>query len=157
VITAQLGDGSPDIELAIEEARTLVETLDKVQFTPGNPSAFSQVSNFQLVQKIQDDAVRDCCLRILSKVCQSKVILPNSYIVRDVVSKREWKISRFANIWTGKRGTGAVCIKVFRKHEEGKQAKIKGVSGISFGESVVSLWVTSGVLPPHNKVEVRFA
>jgi len=33
-ITAQLGDGSPDIELDVEEAEILVETLDKVQFTP---------------------------------------------------------------------------------------------------------------------------
>jgi len=30
MITARLGDGSPDAELDIEEAETLVETLDKV-------------------------------------------------------------------------------------------------------------------------------
>ena len=91
------------------------------------------------MQKIQDETVRDGCLSVLSKVCHTNVVLPESYIVRDVVCEREYKINRFADIWTGKLGTRDVSIKVFRKHEDEKQAKIKGVSGTSFCESVISL------------------
>jgi len=140
-IISQSGDGSPDIGLGSEEVETLVETLDKVQFSPWNRSAFSQVSNFQLVREIQDREVRDCCLRILSQVCRTNVILPKSHIVPDVVTGNKWKIGRFAHIWMGKLGTGDVCLKVFRMHEARKQARIKGVGGISFGEIVVSSWI----------------
>ena len=155
-IISRSGDGSLDIQLGNEEVETLVETLDKVQFTPENPSVFSQVSNFQLVREIRDREVRDCCLLILAEVCRANIILPRSYIVSNVVRGEKWKIGRFADIWKGKVGTEDVCIKVFRMHEARKQAKIKGVSEISFDESVVSSWITSGVLLSHNRVEARF-
>jgi len=41
-------------------------------------------------------------------------------------------------------------------HEARKQARINGVGGTPFNESVVSLRIKSGILLPHNRVEVRF-
>ncbi|KAF9789441.1 kinase-like domain-containing protein [Thelephora terrestris] len=105
-ITAAQAD---DESTGLEGAEALVETLDK------------------LARNIQDRAVRDQCLRILSKICRAKVTLPESYIVSDVVPEKRWKIGGFADIWTGKVKGEDVCLRVFRQHEPQQQAKINGM------------------------------
>ena len=126
IIEAQSSDRSA----SIAEAGVLVETLDKVRITHENPPACSQVLNLQLVQKVNDRAVRDSCVRILSKVCRDNVLLPESYIIPDVSVEEKWRTGGVADVWAGKLGQGdGVYIKVFRRHPSPwQQEKIKGVS-----------------------------
>ena len=157
-VIMQLKGESSATKLEITEVETLVETLDRVQFTSENFSTCSEASNFQLVQKIQDGGVRDCCLRTLSEVCRANVILPKSHIISGIPVEKEWQRNgRFADILKGELEQKTVCIKVFRKHDEMKQAKIQGVGETSFGRSVASPCTTPGVLLSHNRVEVPCA
>ncbi|KAF9646903.1 kinase-like protein [Thelephora ganbajun] len=133
----QSGNGSTNTKLDEVKAKTIVNTLDK------------------LVQALQNEEVRDCCLRMLSEVCRTNVILPESYIVRGIVKGKQHKSSTYTDIWMGKLKGKDIRIKVFRKHENEKQAKIQGAfyyhvigwKHISH-ENVVPFLGVSDELPP---------
>ena len=98
--------------------------------------------------------MRNSCLHTLSEICREEIILPESYIVSDVVLGEAWKSGGASTIWTGKRGQEDVCIKVFRQHAAEPQKRIKKVGGTPPGESAISVHISSDILLSRHTVEV---